>query len=319
MKRILIGYPLNRYKEFNKILHSLSRKYEVVIKDYNYRWLKSNIQRFEIIIPSVKVMIDKSVIEKAKNLKLIFTPTTGCDHIEMECCPKTLRILSLNDYKEEIVSVHSTAELGFTLLLNLSRRIILARRDVVEKGRWNRNDFLGRELAGKVIGIIGLGRIGQKIASYAEVFGMKIIYWDEVRYDKWKRVNKFRKFLSLSDFVVVCVTFDKKTYHFINMENIGFIKKGAILINVSRGKVVEEEALCRALKEGYLSGVGVDVLEFELENFRRSPLWKYARQHPEENVVITPHIGGATIDAWGKVFSLVAEKILEGDGLYEVS
>ena len=85
------------------------------------------------------------------------------------------------------------------------------------------------------------------------------------------------------------------------------------MVNISRGKVIEEKALCFALKKGILSGIGVDVLELELENYKKSPLYKYAKKNLQANIIITPHIGGATIDAWKKVFSLVSKEILKID------
>jgi phosphoglycerate dehydrogenase-like enzyme len=311
MKKILIGYPLDEHKELEDTLYSLSAKYSLVIKDYDYEWLRRNIHKFDIIVPSLKVIIDDEIIKNAKNLRLIFTPTTGQDHIKIERYEKDIQVLTLNDYKEEITSVSSTAELAFCLLLSLSRKVILAHRDVVKSGRWERSDFLGKELNNKMVGIVGMGRLGRKIAGYAEAFGMRVIYWDKARCEKWKRIKQLNELLSLSDFIIVSIALSEETRHLINMSNIDSIKRGAILVNISRGKVIEEKALCFALQEGILSGAGVDVLELELEDYRKSPLYRYARRNPEANVIVTPHIGGATIEAWKKIFALVFEKILE--------
>lgn len=311
MKRILIGYPLDEYKELEDILRSLAAKYSLVIKDYDYEWLKRNIHKFDIIIPSLKVIIDDEIIRKAENLHLIFTPTTGRDHIRIEKNERNVRVLTLNDYKEELASISSTAELAFSLVLSLSRKVLLAHNDVVNSGRWERNDFLGKELNKKVIGIVGMGRLGRKIAGYGEAFGMRVIYWDKAKCEKWERVKQLNELLSLSDFIIVSVSLSDETCHLINTGNIDSIKKGAVLVNISRGKVIEEKALCFALQEGILSGVGADVLELELEDYKQSPLYRYAQENPGANVIITPHIGGATIDAWKRVFTLVSAEILE--------
>jgi phosphoglycerate dehydrogenase-like enzyme len=311
MKNILIGYPLNKYKVFEETLRSLSAKNRLVFKDYGYDWLKHHIHEFDIVIPSLKVIIDDAIINNAKNLRLLFSPTTGRDHLSFKENRKNIRILTLNDYKEEILTINSTAELGFSFVLSLSRKLLSAHKDVVEYGRWERNKFLGSELSGKVIGIIGMGRIGQKIAGYGKAFGMKVVYWDKNKCERWERIPRLDRLLSLSDFIVVSTALNHKTRHLINMHNIGNIRKGAILVNISRGKVIEEKSLCYALKNGTLTGVGVDVLEFELEDYKKSPLYKYAQKNPDANIVITPHIGGATIDAWEKVFALLSEKIAE--------
>jgi phosphoglycerate dehydrogenase-like enzyme len=311
MKKILIGYPLDRYKAFEDILLPLPNEYSVVFKDYDYKWLKDNIQEFEIVVPSLKVIVDDAIINKAENLRLLFTPTTGRDHIRIEKSRKKIKILTLNDYRKEIDSINSTAELGFSLLLSLSRKMLHAHRDVVESARWERNEFLGTELNHKVIGIIGMGRIGRKISRYGQAFGMEVVYWDRIKRGKEKRVSRLSKLLSIADFIIVSVTLTGKTRYLINMNNIGDIKKGAILVNISRGEVIEEKSLCSALKKGILSGVGVDVLEKELLDYNKSPLLVYARRNPEANIIITPHIGGATIEAWKKVFKLVCDKISE--------
>ncbi len=311
MKKILIGYPLNKYKAFEEVLRSLSAKYSLVIKDYDYKWLRDHIHKFDIVVPSLNVIIDDAIIDNAENLRLLFTPTTGRDHIRIGKNKKNIKVLTLNDYGEEIRSINSTAELGFSFVLSLSRKVLSACSDVVKFGRWERNEFLGRELNNKVMGIIGMGRIGQKIAGYGEAFGMKVIYWDKSKRKKWERIPRLNKLLSLPDFIVISITLNNKTRHLINMDNIGFVKRGAALVNISRGEVVEEKALCFALQKGIFSGVGTDVLELELEDYTKSPLYKFARKNPRANIIITPHVGGATVDAWKKVFTLVFEKILD--------
>jgi len=311
MKKILIGYPLNRYKVFEELLCSLSDKYSLVFKDYDYEWLKNNIHEFEIVVPSLKVIVDDAIINKAKKLRLLFTPTTGRDHIRIEKNRKKIKVLTLNDYRKEIDSINSTAELGFSLILSLSRKVLHAHKDVVESARWERNEFLGTELNNKVIGIIGMGRIGQKTAGYGQAFGMEVLYWDKIKRGKGKRISHLNRLLSTADYIIVSITLTDKTRHLINMNNIGHIKRGAFLVNISRGEVIEEKSLCFALKKGILSGVGVDVLEKELVDYKKSPLLNYARKNPNANIIITPHIGGATIEAWKKVFKLVSEKISE--------
>lgn len=313
MERVLIGYPLDEHEELENILCSLSTQYSLTIKDYDYGWIRSNIHRFDIIIPSLKTPIDDSVIRNAKNLHLIFSPTTGTDHIRIKTKKESLKILSLNDYKEEINSVSSTAELGFSHLLSLSRKVLLAHNNVIKHGRWERNDFLGVELNNKTIGIVGMGRLGQKTAGYAKAFEMNVIYWDKLECQKWKRIEDLSRLLSLSDYLSISITLNNQTQYLINAGNIAHIKRGAFLVNISRGKVVEEKALCLALREGILAGVGTDVLELELEDHQESALYKYVKEKPDANVIISPHIGGATIEAWKKVFSLVFSKILAGE------
>jgi len=312
MQKILIGYPLDKYPEFENIIQILSSKYRLVFKDYSIEWLKSNIDQFDILIPSLRINVDDGIIYNASKLHLIFTPTTGTDHIKVGVDDKNIKVLSLNDYKSQIDSISSTAELAFSLLMSLARKTHVANTQVIEEGIWERNNFLGNELSGKRMGIVGLGRIGQKIAGYGHAFGMDIVYWDKIEREGFQRTDSLDQLLGISDYIMVCVTLDDSTFHLISDENIKSIKKGCCLVNTSRGKVIDEQALCYAIDVDSVSGVGVDVLEYELDAFNKSPLYEYAKNHPEKNILITPHIGGATIDAWKQVFTLVFTEIRKG-------
>ncbi|MFH1101122.1 MAG: NAD(P)-dependent oxidoreductase [Methanobacteriota archaeon] len=311
METILIGHPLDHYDEFSDLLSRLSEKYTVIVKDYDYQWLKRNIVNVDILIPSLKVPVDEEILNRAKQLRLIFTPSTGTDHIKISQEKKTIKLVSLHDFRDQIATISSTAELGFALLLAVSRRITLAKQDVLQKGRWDRNNFVGSELQGKTLGIIGMGRLGQKIAGYAEAFGMTIQYWDHQKTSRYKKINELSELLSSSDYIILSITYNEKTYHLMNQGNVRLLKKGASIINISRGKIIDEDSVCSELQKGTLAGIGVDVLEFELEDFKTSPLYRYAKKHPEANIVITPHIGGATVDAWKKVFTLITDTLLQ--------
>jgi len=311
MKKILIGYPLKRYSELADTMRYLTASYKVVMKDYDYDWLKKNICRFDAVIPNMNVIIDDDLIIKARNLKLIFSPTTGTDHIRITKKAGDITVLSLNNFRNKILSISSTAELGFAFLLALSRKILLAHKDVIEYGRWERNRFVGSQLRDKVLGVVGMGRIGRKIAQYGKGFGMKIQYWDKATRRQWKKKKKLNELLSSSDFIIMAASLNRGTRHLINKDSVGFIKRGAILVNISRGACIEEKAIIYAIKNGILSGVGSDVLEWELKDIKKSPLYQYAKRNPQANIIITPHIGGATIEAWKQVFSIVFNHILK--------
>ena len=312
MKKILVGYPLDKYSEFENLILSMPPEYSLVTKDYDRSWLEDNIHQFDILIPSLKVNVDNQIIGEAKKLQLIFTPTTGTDHINFTANNKYVKILSLNDYCGQIDSINSTAELAFSLLLSVTRKINPANAQVVKSGLWERNNFLGHELNGKVMGVIGLGRIGQKLAKYGLAFGMDIVYWDIVENKDFRRAKSLNQLLEISDYIMICVSLNESTVHLINSENVNNIKQGSFLVNTSRGKVIEEDVLCKAMDYGIISGLGIDVLEYELEDFQKSPIYIYAKNNPQKNIVITPHIGGATIEAWKKVFTLVFNEIRKG-------
>jgi D-3-phosphoglycerate dehydrogenase len=310
--KILVGYPLEQYKEFLEILAPLRKRFKLVVKDYTHSWLTQNIHNFYIIVPSLKVVIDEKLINRAKSLRYIFTPTTGLDHLKFDINNSKVKVWSLQDCPQQIRTVTATAELAFLFILALSRRIVPAVKDVMENACWQRNNFIGSELNQKALGILGLGRIGRRIACYGEGFGMRVIYWDKQdKPAKWERKETVEELFMESDYVVCALKLTPHTSHFVNKGNAKCFKKGCYFVNISRGKVVDENAICQALDRALLAGVGVDVLEEELNDFRKSALYQYFRKHPEKNIVITPHIGGATFDAWRKVFALVVNKILE--------
>ncbi|MEO6488683.1 MAG: NAD(P)-dependent oxidoreductase, partial [Ferruginibacter sp.] len=148
----------------------------------------------------------------------------------------------------------------------------------------------------KTIGIIGLGRTGSRVAGYAEAFDMRIQYFDpyvnDPRYHKCDQLNEL---LQSSDIISLHVHLNEETHHLLGGHNISMMKKGCLLINTSRGNVVDENAVVEALSSKKIKGVATDVLEGELDDITLSPLWQ--AHQSGENIIITPHIGGATCDA----------------------
>lgn len=308
-RRILIGYPLDKYGEFASLLDKLRSRYVLEFKDYDYGWLFENIGRFDYLIASIKVKIDNDIINKAVRLEAIFSPATGSDHLDF-VCPNGIKVVTLEDFREEIRDISSTAELAFCFILLLSRKVVLAHGEVLNKGRWDRNKFLGNELKGKVVGIVGMGRIGRMISSYAEAFGMGVSYWDKEAADgRWQRTEKLEELLSACDYIVCSVSLTEETRYLLNKSHLEYFKSGSYFVNISRGKVVEESMLVEGVKKNIFKGVASDVLESELEGIELSVLYNYARRNPGKNIIITPHVGGATFQAWEKVFGLILKVI----------
>lgn len=160
--------------------------------------------------------------------------------------------------------------------------------------------YLGYDVYGKTIGIIGFGRIGQAIARRAKGFNMRVLYYSRTRLGaEFKPLNEL---LRESNFVVLAVPLTKETYHMINKEKLKLMKLTAILINIARGKVVDTKALIKALKEGWIAGAGLDV--FEEEPYYNGELFKL------KNVTLAPHIGSATYGARYAMAELVARNLI---------
>ncbi len=236
--------------------------------------------------------INKETIEFAKNLKVISTYSVGFDHIDIEYAKKKkIRV----GFTPEVLT-DATANLAFSLLLDISRRVSEGDR-IIRGGKWREIygafDYVGVDLKGKTIGILGLGRIGKTLAKRAKAFDMKIIYHNRKHISKTEeeKLNvkyvSFEKLIAQSDFISIHVPHTKKTNHLFNFEILKKMKKSAFVINTSRGKVINEKDLVTALKKKVISGAGLDV--FETEPIKKNhPLVKL------QNVVLAPHIGSST-------------------------
>ncbi len=269
--------------------------------------LIKQIPEYDAVIVRSRTKITSSVIEAGKKLRVIGRAGAGLDNIDTKAA-LARNIIVVNTPES---STQAVAELTIGLMLSLARKIPLGDRGIKE-GRWLKSEMMGIELKGKTLGIIGLGRIGRRVGAIAKAFGMKILV-----YDKRKLPEKLIKLLSAgvvdldtllskSDFVTLHVPLTPETRHMISRERLAKMKKGAYLINTSRGEVVDEEALYEALKEGWLAGAALDV-------FKQEPPTSEVVKLP--NVICTPHIGAQTVEAQEAAGERVAEKVIKALGL----
>jgi len=274
---------------------------EVIYEEYpDEDRLVELVKDVEAIIVRSKPKVTRRVIESAPKLKVIARAGVGLDNIDVEAAKEK----GIEVVNAPAASSRSVAELAVGLMFSVARKIAFADRKMRE-GVWAKKEAMGIELEGKTIGIIGFGRIGYQVAKIANALGMNILLYDPYpNEERAKEVNgKFvdlETLLKESDVVTIHVPLVESTYHLINEERLKLMKKTAILINTSRGPVVDTNALVKALKEGWIAGAGLDV--FEEEPLPKDhPLTKF------DNVVLTPHIGASTVEAQEKVV-----KILKG-------
>jgi D-3-phosphoglycerate dehydrogenase len=274
--------------------------------------LKKNIKNYDAVIVRLGHKIDKEILDAATNLKAIVTATTGLNHIDTaEAEKRGIEVLSLKGERDFLDTIHATAEHTFALLLSLIRNIPASACDVHD-GKWNRDAFKGAELNGRTIGIIGYGRIGSKVAKYAEAFGMNVIA-NDILDIAGVNMTDLNSLLSKSDIVSLHVPYSETTHHMMNRSRFQQMKKGTLFINTARGEIVDEAALLEALQSSHIAGAALDVLQGE-NSARKSwlkndPLWKYARKR--SNLIITPHTGGATYDSMKKTEIFMAQKFLK--------
>ncbi len=277
----------------------------------DYRFLADNIARYHAYYASAHVRSDRAILERAENLKIIATASTGTDHIDVAYAKSSgIQVLDLAREYELLDSFSATAELGWCLLLSVMRHVpesIAAAR----KGIWARQKYTGTQLLGKTIGILGYGRLGRMTARMAMGFRMNVLACDI------KKVNEpgieqvdFATLLCRSDIISIHVHLNDDTRNMISEKQIKKMKKGVILINTSRGAILDEKAVLAGLESGQIGGAGLDVIHGEWdEDLFCHPLIKYSREH--ENLIITPHIGGSTTESVEGAREFMAKKMVQ--------
>lgn len=276
--------------------------------------LKEVIKDAEVVIVRFGHRLDAEILNHATRLKVIATAATGLDHIDLpEAKRRGIEVISLKGEQAFLESIYATAELTWGLLLSLVRQIPAAAASV-RQGEWERDRFGGHELHGRTLGVVGLGRIGRKIAHYGLSFGMTLVGFDPY-VTTWpvgvRRVQKLSDLLVVSDVLSIHVPLNEETKAMVGAKELAQLPPGAFLINTSRGDVLDEHALVVALKTQHLQGAACDVLSGEHHPgfLKQSPLALYAAQH--DNLIITAHIGGVTKESWEKTEIFIAQKIVE--------
>jgi len=268
--------------------------------------LQAAIKDYEILVVRSRTKVTKAIIEAGSKLKLIGRVGVGMDTIDLKAA-EAAKIKVINTPQMSTVAV---AELVMAMMLCLVRPVHLA-NESMKKRLWEKKRFKGAELNGKVLGVIGFGRIGRAVAERAKAFNMSILVYDVVVDDAaMKRLNAERattleEALKRSDMVTIHIPLMPETYHMFNAKLLSSVKDGAYLINASRGEVVDTMALLEALKSKRLAGAALDVLEHE------PPVDPHEVELVMmQNVIITPHIGAQTREAQTVGAIAIAENII---------
>ena len=266
----------------------------------------------KVLIVRLGGMVTSDVLNFFPNLKLVISATTGHNHLDKDAiAERDITLISLRGHEDFLKTIPSTAEFTWALLLNLLRKIPSSISHV-EEGNWDRELFKGYQLYGKKIGLVGLGRIGSIVARYAEAFGMVVEYFDpNVVNTQYIRKSTLEDLVVDVDILSIHVHSDASNYNLINAEIISKLKEGAYLLNTSRGEIWDEQAVVESVLSGKISA-GTDVVVNETTGREQSPIWK-ARNHP--NILLTPHIGGASYDAMWQCELFVQKIALKSLGL----
>lgn len=307
--KILITEPDYFPKDLVKPLEKIG---DVVAKKVDYNQLLEEIKDTDILFIRVQTKVDKKILDNAEKLKAIASMTTGLDHIDIKQAEvRGIKIISPPGY-----ATTATAEYTMSLVMALSRKIPWA-FEHFKKEKWERHRFLGTELQGKTIGVIGFGRIGSRVGKFASAFGMKVIFYDPyldsnmLKDVQATRVDSLDELIKTSDVITIHAFLSKDTKKMMSKEQLSKMKRSAIIVNAARGMELDESDLVEALESGKIAGAALDV--FEEEPLPPShELVNYARTH--DNLLLTPHIAGSTKESIDLAARLVVEKIQEEFG-----
>lgn len=296
----------------------IAQKYGIAIEDVevvtvfepNYEEVARQVADADVVVGdyTFRIKIDASLCEKMAKARLIQQPSTGYDHIDVAACARRgIPVANIGGANSISVAEHT-----IMLALMLLKRAVYAHQKLVG-GLWTQGELMNTigEIYGKTWGILGMGRIGREVAARALAFGAKVVYYDVVRKEEAEKMGveyrPFNRLLAESDVLSVHVPLTEKTRGMIGERELRMMRPNAVLINVSRGEIVDEEALARAIREGWIAGAAVDVFSVEPPP-PDHPLLQAAREG--FNVIVTPHIAGATNEARMRIINASLENVL---------
>ncbi|MFA4975077.1 MAG: NAD(P)-dependent oxidoreductase [Candidatus Paceibacterota bacterium] len=295
-------------KEYQEFFNNSFSKDEVFCFEEKLTKEKLNqIKDFEVVSVFVDSIVDKDIIDNLSNLKFITTRSTGFDHVDYQYAKsKGIAFSNVPVYGSSTV-----AEFTFALILNLSRKISEALRQLKEGGIFEAlKNIQGFDLDGKIIGVIGTGKIGKNVIRIAKAFNMKVLAYDLYPDLNFAKENNFEykdfnEVISVSDIITLHTPSTKENYHLINKESISKMKKGVYIINTARGELINTEDLILGVKEGIVGGVGLDVLEGE-RDFKKGDKIAFFEI---PNVIVTPHIAFYSKEAVDRIAETTVDNI----------
>jgi len=301
--KVLITDPL----EDNGIEVLRKAGFDVVVKtEWSPEDLLSLVSDIDGLVVRSRTKVTSEVIDAASQLKVIGRAGVGVDNIDVSYAKeKGINVVTAGDAPAD-----SVAEIAFGLLLSVARSLSEADRSMKEE-KWDKKRFIGSQFSGKVLGVVGVGNIGSRVVRIAHAMGMRILAYDVVAHEELKErfgveYVSLEELLKEADFVTIHVPFLPQTRNLISKKEIALMKKDAIIVNTSRGGILDEEAVYEALVEGRLRGAGFDVYS---EEPPKSEILKKLISLP--SVVCTPHIASQTNEAQEAVAVKTAERVVK--------
>ena len=304
---LLIITPVNHIEKFISEAKKFFRL--KILKNPTQNVLKKNIKNTKYIFtnPNMTQIYLGEKLLKNTDVKAICTASTGTIHIDEKYCKKqNIKVLSLKNDKHLLNQLTSTSDLAFGFLINAVRKIPQSTLSV-SKGKWSYLDFKGRMIKNLQIGIIGYGRLGSMMDKYCTSFGAKTYIYDPYLNIPQIPQTSLEIMFKECDVISLHVHVTDKTKYMINKNLLGLAKKDLYIINTSRGEIVNEQDIVNAFNKGKLKGYGTDVIENEFDDLTKSPIIKAMNEG--KNIIVTPHIGGMTIEGQTKAYKWSIDKL----------
>ena len=303
-------------------LKRLEREFVLNIQESPHFVETCDLDLVNVVFAPLGYQWDGEFFDKCPNLKVIASNTTGCPHIDLFAAQQRgVDVVTLKDEQAFLEKITPTAEHTIGLILALTRQLLPAVHSV-EKGEWHRRPFGGPAMLSRSsLGIIGFGRLGKMVAGYGIALGMKVSFYDPLI--DWEKIEpkwgdnivrhlNLRDLVRDVDIVSLHVPHSPLTENIIDRGVFQEFKVGSYFINTARGELVDHKALLQALESKRLAGAALDVFENEFDpefSIVTHELWKYFRAN--HNLILTPHIGGSTKDAWRMTEELTIDRVVQ--------
>ena len=292
-------------------LELLSNHYSVSFGHVGNEQLRQKLRTIDIFWFRLGYRINNHIIDENTRCKYLVSPVTGIDHIDEKLCINLgIKIVCLRGERFFLRTVRATAEHTVLLTLALMRNVVGAVLDV-RNGLWRRDRFKGFELFRKKVGIIGYGRLGRIVGSYFHHMGCEVGFYDIRNLKGTNQITRFTSMeecISESDIISLHIPYNNSNHHLIDRKQFKHFDDQKWLINTSRGGVIDEGELLKLLKNQKIAGAAIDVIDGE-PNIENHDLIEYANRN--NNLIITPHIGGCTIESWEKTELFIANKLIK--------
>ena len=310
--KILVITPVSHIAGVCKQLENIGEI--TYLEDPHPDEVKEIIANYEAIFTNPnksKIFLGKEVLSETTKLKVICTASTGTNHVDKPyITSRGISLLALTEERDIINNITSTAEHALALTLSIIRNIKVSSLSV-SQGLWDYTPFIGRQMNSLNVGVIGYGRLGSSYAKYCNSLGSEIFVYDPYKEipKKYTQLNNLSDIFKVSDIISLHVHVNKETIGMINKKLLDLAKKDLVLINTSRGDIVNEKDLVEFLVDNKKSLYATDVLENEISNRTVSPVYKYHKD--SQQVLITPHIGGMTKEAQEIAYNHAASMLCE--------